>query len=553
MTSMTSSMNRLRLAALCLGLCCLLYAGGMRHEFLSDDRTIVVVNVLLRDWANAPRLFAASWPHQIGASFVFYRPLVGLSFMIDYHLWGLTPTGFRMTNILLHAVNALLLYVLIVGSAGDGPSRTGAVSACLLFAAHPVQAEVVNFISARTESLPAFFWLLCMVFYSRGVPRGRPVYRTTYCLSIACFVGALLSKEVSVTLPLALLALDIFLLRAKGERPARLVARQMPFWIMTATYAVLRVTALQPVSLSSYGRELARAPLIDAGLRVMTLFLRLLALPFHLYQEYRLELVGSWQVVPMLAGTCVLLGWGLWAADSRGQRRLAFAVCWAAAALIPCSVILGRAKVDADRFLYLPSAAGAVMIVTLWPKTAATRKRLTATLVGIAAIFACLSIRQVWFWRDETAHWRRKLTGSPSDVTVRKSLGAAYFHAGRKGRAERWLARVVASRPDELAPRLNLSLVLIDRGNCREAARHLEAALRIEPDCAEAHVALAAAYNELDRLTDAERHILRAVQLGTRTPVAYEILASILQRTGREAEAAEAWEKARKLRGSVAR
>jgi len=257
-----------------------------------------------------------------------------------------------------------------------------------------------------------------------------------------------------------------------------------------------------------------------------------------------------------LGGTCLALALWTWRAGTHVRRRVAFGVLWAAAALIPCGIMLGRPKVDADRFLYLPIAATSLLIATAASGLVnrAKRKRAGAALVALAILCACQSGRQVWFWRDDLTHWKCKLCGSPSDVNICTSMAAAYFYAGNKGLARRRLERLVAAHPRSLRPRVNLGIVLLDQGAWQQAAEHLEAALHIDPECTQARVALAVAYARLGRLGDAEKNLRTAIKSGSAGPLAYEILASVLhQEAGREAEARNALERARQFRNAAPR
>src|SRR5207249_5694880 len=148
-----------------------------------------------------------------------YQPLSWLTLGLDYTLWGMNPTGYHLTSLLLHAVNAVLFYYIVLAllrravaavSASAGAAAVGA----LFFAIHPLRVESVAWASERRDVLAALFYLATVLAYLRMAeeePSGRA--HRWYLVSLACFVLSLLSKAWGITLPVVLLALDVFPLR----------------------------------------------------------------------------------------------------------------------------------------------------------------------------------------------------------------------------------------------------------------------------------------------------------------------------------------------------
>ena len=158
-----------------------------------------------------------------------YQPLSWLTFAIDYTLWGMQPRGYHLTNVILHAANALLVYALAwrscrerrtAAAARSSPRRAGirlasaAAVAALCFAIHPLRVESVAWVTERRDVLSAFFLLLTVLAYLRMVEaRPAAAWRKWFALALGCFVLSLLSKAWGMTLPVVLLVLDAYPLR----------------------------------------------------------------------------------------------------------------------------------------------------------------------------------------------------------------------------------------------------------------------------------------------------------------------------------------------------
>ncbi|MBM4084080.1 MAG: glycosyltransferase family 39 protein, partial [Planctomycetes bacterium] len=314
---------------------------------------------LFRDWQDAPRLFLMPWPHFAGAKLVYYRPLVLLSFVADYHLWGLRPGASRMVNVVLHSANSTLVF-LIAKSAFARPSA-GLVAA-LLFACHPLRVETVAAFSFRPEAFHGFFWLLALYLFVRC--RGTVGREATACYvgSLASLVAALLSKETAITLPLALAAVDLWGVSRGGESRWRRLARHIPFWALAITYLALRVTVLFPVQFENYEPECTHGDLAQA-LNVFALYVQLIWFPLNLYLEYPLALISPLKLALVVSAVLLACAFLVATLSRLGGRRLVIATAWVAASLLPLyPTFVGRPSVNADRFLYLPGVGVALIL-----------------------------------------------------------------------------------------------------------------------------------------------------------------------------------------------
>src|SRR2546428_2669194 len=189
-----------------------------------------------------------------------YIPLSWMTLGLDYLLWGMQPRGYHLTNLLLHAANAVVFYLVarrILGLALPGPDNPGpgrlavsAAFAALLFALHPLRVESVAWATERRDVLSGLFYLLTLLVYLRACER-QERGRWWYAGSVALFICALLSKSMAVSLPIVLLILDVYPLRRLGgtggwwgEAARRVYLEKIPFVLLAGATSVVAFLAL---------------------------------------------------------------------------------------------------------------------------------------------------------------------------------------------------------------------------------------------------------------------------------------------------------------------
>ena len=181
------------------------FLNTLDNTFVYDDVFTITDNYFIREWGNFPALFTDDYFKYSGE--VTYRPAVTFSYFIDYSLWHLNPAGFHLTNILLHAVNVVLVYLLV---SAISRSRTTAFLTSTLFALHPILTEAINGISYREDLLATTFFLgSALLFIQSAISNQQSKIRNyLYPLSLFSYLLALCSKEVAITLPLIIFLLD---------------------------------------------------------------------------------------------------------------------------------------------------------------------------------------------------------------------------------------------------------------------------------------------------------------------------------------------------------
>jgi Flp pilus assembly protein TadD len=473
---------------------CAAFWPALQGGFNWDDDINLVTNPRYRG-------FDAS---QIGWMFTntlmgHYMPFTWLTLALDHAIGRMDPWGYHLASLLLHAVNAVLVYWVAqrlltvarpssVETAAD--VRLGAALAALLFALHPQRAESVAWVSDRATLLCAVFYLLAVLAYLRAV--GAPAGPHTWwgVASLAAFAAALLSKGMAMSLPITLLILDAYPLRRWGAEWRRLLVEKLPYCALAAVGAVVAAWARsQGAEFSDYGGYgiAARTGLIAYSVCFYPLKLVWPADLSPLYEApSQVSLLDPRFLLPLLAllaVTGVLL--------SLRHRAPGALAAWAHAAafVAPVSgVVHSGIQMVADRYSYLAQVGfvvlagyGLVRLLELHRTGRVRRAAMAMASGGIVLMLGALALltwSQTYVWRDPETLWRWAVELDPLCSRCHNNLGVALMHDRRDpqglSEAEEHLRQAVELRPTYTLSHLNLGTVALLRGRYVEA----EVALR---------------------------------------------------------------------------
>ncbi|HVE15047.1 MAG TPA: tetratricopeptide repeat protein [Elusimicrobiota bacterium] len=464
----------------------------LRNGFVDYDDPDVLLDVL--QWRGlGPAQLRWMWST---LHFARYMPLSWMSLGLDYTLWGLDPRGYHLTAMLLHAATAAALFGL-ARRFFSGPADARRANLCAAFAAlawslHPLRVEPVAWASQRRDLVSGLFYVLAASAYLDGRAR----------LSFLYYVFSLLGKEIGLTFPLILAALDVYPLRRLSPDPRRWTEpgvrrvwlEKLPFAAAAAAsgaaafWAEARLGALAPLGEFSVHQRLAQS----AWAMLFYLWKTLWPSGLHALYLAPAEL-DPWSP-PFLAGqaAAALLLWTLW------RDRRARPAPWTAFAayvfqLLP---VLGAAKfglqLAADRFSYLP---GMTLAILAGAGLARSGSRRAAPLLACAvlAALAALTWRQCGYWKDSDALWNRALAVNPAHAVALNNLGVEAARRGEVPEALGYFEKAAQARPSYVLALDNLGLTLVRAGRTEDARRVFSRALELQPRSAllRAHAALA--------------------------------------------------------------
>ncbi len=457
----------------------LLYLTAIWAPFEFDDRERIVDNPAIRNLSNIPAFFYSRELMPFGGE--IYRPLSDTSFAIEYSVWGGNPRGYHITNIFIHIINSMLLYILL-----QQIFRSERVSfaASLLFAWHPAVTEAVIWIKGREDLLVASFYLLTLILY-HSYGRGEGAFKF---LPLISFTLALLSKEMAITIPIILLMFDIY------RKESIVIRRYMPYVVITLLYLLIRYLVLGQVAQTEYwgGGILQTIYTIP---RVIMYYIKLLIFPVNLCLDYLGYQVSRNFAEPyvILSLLSILLmvasgGYLLWR-----HHIIGFSVIWFFVTLLPVSNIIPLKILLAERFLYLPSI-GLAFIYAWVSQGISWSKCGRSAMVIVMISFASLTIQREYIWISSSRLWEDTVRKMPYNERAHLNLGSVYLEEGRFKEAISENTIVLKLNPFDPEAYVNRGLGYASMGNRDEALRDYRQALMINPRLPNAHHNIGALY-----------------------------------------------------------
>ena len=534
----------------------MVYSQTLRHEFINYDDDVYV-------YENPPVFHGLSME---GVKWAFtkvhtanWHPITWLSHMLDCEIYGLKPWGHHLTNVLLHAANTILLFLVL-------RQMTGAFWRCAfvaaLWAIHPLRVESVAWIAERKDLLCGLFCMLTLLAYARYVRLREQTDRlsvTGYLLIVVFFALGLMSKPMLVTLPFVLLLLDYWPLRrfAPGEgglaiRNCRLViGEKLPLLAMSAASCVITVLAQRTATVSI--EWLPPVWRIGNTLVAYVVYLKQMVYPVGLAVMYPhpglalsvSAMVFSFVILAGISAAVILL--------RRKHPYLLTGWLWYLGMLVP---VIGLMQVGeqahADRYTYLPQIG--LYVGLAWAAANLTAKWRHRKLVCGAAATLVLVPLLVLAW-TQTARWRNGLTlwthtlhVTSRNQVAHNNLGVVLGRVGREDEAIEHYRQALRINPKYAAPHCNLGLLMALRGDYARAIEHYREALRLDLDHVKVHNYLGIALASQGRFSEAIEHFRKALQSKPDDWDVHGNLANALAAQGKKDEASEHYQRALQIR-----
>ncbi len=521
------------------------------NKFLRyDDDRYIVDNVHVKaglTWATVKWSFTtyeeANW-----------HPLTWLSHALDCEIFGLNPAGHHYVNVLLHAVNAVLLFLLLQSATGF-TWRSLMVAA--LFALHPMNVESVAWAAERKNVLSMLFFLLALYAYVEWAR--KPEFRR-YAAVFCFFALALLSKPQVITFPFLLYLLDYWPLGKIGAPPVagatvqseslgrwwnrRLLLEKLPLLLLSAASAVITMIAQKAGNAVKAFSEYSFLLRLETAVISYVRYLGKAFWPTKLVALYPhpTKLYPAWQVGAAAVLLILITAWVLYA---REQRYLAVGWFWFLGSLVP---MIGLVQVGlqamADRYAYIPFVGLFVMLTWLvadWAQARQISARwLAIPAVGCLLAMGALTYRQVGYWHDTQAFWLRTLALTQDNFVAEDNLGEFLFSQGKADEAAEHFLAARAIHPSGLVANLNLGAYEDRRGNLPAAIAYYEAVAFHAGDAgmrATAYGSMGFVYRQMGQSTKAKQCFETAVQVAPDRTRARVGLGLIAQDKGDLAEA----------------
>ena len=452
-----------------IGVVSLVYANSILHGFVWDDEPLILEK---KEYFSDPASIVdiVLSPDQAlneGAT-PYYRPITTLTYLFDYHVFGESSYWYHAENLLLHLSVVLLMYVLI-GNVFQ--SRGLALFSSLVFAVHPVNAEAVNFISARNNLLCALFMLGSLALVSRRGYRWIPLFSLAYLFS-------LLSKEPAVALPFFLLSLKVLSREAIPKPDSRTVGASI---LVVILYFFLRVKILGTFSTEA-GIDVSAANLRLVSSALHENF-RLMLFPLDLNAFYTLDYVSlrAYKGILAVAGLSLVV----FLCFRRNTPEPVRAGClWLLWGFLPISNIVQIPSASvAERYLYIPLMGYSLVVAYLvhWLYV----KKEKAGILLIAALVILLgagTYHRNQVWKNNLMLFQSMIRSDPDNARAHYNLGFEYLARGRKDLAFFHWKEAVRIDPSFSRAHNNLGNLFALSGDYRSAIAHYEKSFSLSPE-----------------------------------------------------------------------
>lgn len=445
-------------AVLVVTLAC--FAASLGFGFLKGDDEPLLVE------ATGYRGFGAENLRWMFTTFLTgpYQPVSWLSYAADWSIWGLNPTGFHLTNVLLHGATAVAVYFLAMRlirvarrevDAGSTADQLAAGFAALLFAIHPLRVESVAWVTERRDVVSGLFFVLTLIAWLRYAAAPRWGW---YAVAFGLFVLSLLGKATGMTLPLSLFVLDVYPLRRLGRgrdpsapRVGRIIVEKLPFFAVSVVIAVVAIHGQRAGAMFVGSLAIGHRVAIAAYASVFYVWKTLL--PFGLSPLYeRPDQLQPAGYLFVFSGAAIV---GLTAAAIGFRRRCPGLLAAWLFFLITLAPVSGLAQagfqIAADRYTYLPMLGFAILAGGLARGALGDRRPGPKLMLGgVVGFLAVMTFRQVSFWADDYAVWRRAV--SVSTPFARSPHALANFSALSAARGDLPAALAAAEEATRLRP-----------------------------------------------------------------------------------------------------
>jgi len=491
----------------------LLYLNTTHGKFVYDDFKIIVENCFIKEWKYFPKIFTKDYFTISGE--MSYRPIVTISYFVDYAIWRLNPFGFHLTNVILHTLNAVLFYLLLNAVLQN---KKIVLFSTLFFVTHLALVETINAVGYREDLLSATFLLVSLIYF---VKSDNLLYRTNnqrgftlfYAISLIAYLCALFSKEMAITFPVLLPLFTIF--SGKKIWPGilkRFKGIYIGYITVSLFYIIIRFIVFRNHELKAAYQPGGFLVNTLTMIKILASYIKLSFFPFNLNADYVVPLVktpleGSF----ILSITFLISIFIIFAILTKLRNMFACWMAWFFIMILPVMNILPIGNIMAERYLYIPvmgfCVAKGILIYRITDRTLSPRAiplRRMVQLVLVILMIGGYGFSIIWKngdWRDELTLWTKTIQRSPNSQRAHCNLGNVYMESGLIEKAQMEYQTALELNPKNANVHFNLGLAYETVGKATEAIREYITVIQLDPNSFNAHYALGTLYQGLG-LTD---------------------------------------------------
>lgn len=467
-----------------------IYANSFQNEFIWDDHDSVVNNFYIQDFRYFPKYFSENLIAGSGQLTNYWRPVLLISFALDYKIFKLNPLGYHLTNTFLHILVAILGFLLIYTL-----SRKKFLLSylpALLFLVHPLQTEAITYIAGRADPLSSVFALLTLIFYVNFRKKNSKEY---LFFSIGAFLLALLTKEQSILIPALVLLVEICFFSNKDNWRQNIKV-PLYFFGISILYFLSRITFLNfndilsgASNLESYNPSLFSRLLTFTW--VIMKYLALLFVPKNLHMAYEVEPITSILSPSVFLFVAIIISavfiiYKTW----QENKLISFGYLWFIIILLPRTNIISINRPLYEHWLYLPMLGfwlGTLAVLMYLFKKFKTKKwqkislnSLIVVVIIFVTILGYLTILRNKDWRDPITFYEKNLKYTPNSYIQKNNLGMAYAEDKRHKEAIKQYQEALEILDFYPQVHLNLANSLLAVGEIDTAEEEYKKSLEID-------------------------------------------------------------------------
>jgi protein O-mannosyl-transferase len=565
----------------------LAYSNSFSVPFQFDDDGYIVNNPIIRTFhyffspTEVDGLSPNSFP--VALRYAFKTRIIGyVSLAINYKLHGLNVTGYHVVNLIIHIINAILVFLIIKATfksdffsksiASDWPHGFIAAATALLFVSHPIQTQTVTYITQRFTSLAACFYLFSLVLYINARLSSSGFKRMVLIIiALLSTTAAMLTKEFTFTLPFVIILYEIAFFKGTARYRIKLLSpfiftlSIIPTLIFNKQTTVSALDNTMRIITTADVTHITRIDYLLTQFRVIILYLRLLFIPINQNVDHDVTVYHSVLSFPVMSSFIVLLSlltyaiylyYKSYSQDKYPELRLAsFGIIWFFISLSVESTIIPLGELVAEYRLYIPSIGMIMAVVSLIiyvTRMSSITWALRPTVMCSVCAFVTIVLSITTFtrnsvWSSEISLWEDAACKSPGLVRPHQSLSVLYCKQDRLVDAERELLTALALEPNNMQLHNNFGQILYKKSLFNEAISEYKIVLHRDPGNAMAHYNIGNTYLAQGRMREAIRELQIAVRLKPDYDVAYNSLGIALCQDGHSDLALNAFNQSLKI------
>ena len=549
--------TRLILFSLITVLPVLIYLNSLGNTFVYDDYLTITNNHFIREWRYLSALF--NQKYFAVSNELTYRPVVTLSYFVDYAIWQLRPWGYHLTNLIIHTLNVYLVYFTAYLLFKN---RITAFISCLLFSIHPIFSEAINAVSYREDLLSASFLLVAFILFIKyNESTNRRYFITWYALSLLTYLLAMLSKETAFVLPFLILSYDLIFQKNHilnfYNRIRRLAANYAGYIAIGGFYLFLRFYLFHnPGESVRYPGNSVFVNFIMMT-KVLGYYVKLLFIPAPLNADYIVPLTFSPADAAFIISIILLIITAiLLVKKCRLSSIWTFSTIWFFVTLLPVLNIIPINNIMAERYLYIPGIGFTMLFGSILThrisKYRIYKSFRLAPIAVVCLLFTWCTVCRNRIWLNEFTFSTETIRRSPASFRVYNDLGYFYYHNGLNDAAIQAFKDSIRVRHNQPKAHCNLGAAYALKGLNDAAIEELKVAINLRNQYPEAHNNLGILYKRKGMLNEAINEYIEALKVNPYYADAHNNLGSALIDMGRLDEALSEIEKAVKIRRNFA-